>query len=347
MVQQLKIGDRTIAEFVLTNTNLTNPNLLQTVKETDLEIVPIGGGITNVLYRIVNMTSLTKPSVMLRIYGPKTEEFIDRNREKIVLDELNKKHFGKKIYSRHEDCQIEEWIHGAVPTTADLKTTYQVKVAEYMADLHSVEIPSQLGAISTDPLWDHLWKWFFKAKDIHDTTSTSPKVKMLQLINFDTIENEMRLIQPLTKMAKSPIVMCHNDVMPGNILIKKNGAITLIDYEYCCPNHRGFDIANYFIECVGTDCDWSKFPSEAEQLTYLRAYIAQVEKNTNKKGLMTSVLWEEVQCFLLVSHLYWGLFALIQARISEIDFPFFDYAVKRISALWLPLFRDPLDNITT
>jgi thiamine kinase-like enzyme len=46
-------------------------------------------------------------------------------------------------------------------------------------------------------------------------------------------------------------VLCHNDVLSGNVLLSEAGTnedpkITLIDYEYSCYNYRAFDIANHF-----------------------------------------------------------------------------------------------------
>jgi thiamine kinase-like enzyme len=52
-------------------------------------------------------------------------------------------------------------------------------------------------------------------------------------------------------------VLCHNDVLNGNVLLEPtadgeiddNPKITLIDYEYSGYNYRAFDIANHF-------CGW-------------------------------------------------------------------------------------------
>lgn len=42
-------------------------------------------------------------------------------------------------------------------------------------------------------------------------------------------------------------------------------------------------------------------------------------------------LYKEVNGFSLASHFYWGLWALIQAMISDIDFDYMDYAVLRFN----------------
>ncbi len=56
----------------------------------------------------------------------------------------------------------------------------------------------------------------------------------------------------------SPLVFCHNDLQGGNILVRNDvdlnksidDSIVVIDYEFCCYNYRGFDIANHL-------CEWT------------------------------------------------------------------------------------------
>lgn len=42
-------------------------------------------------------------------------------------------------------------------------------------------------------------------------------------------------------------------------------------------------------------------------------------------------LYQEVDHYSLASHLYWGLWALCQAMVSDIDFSYMDYAVMRFA----------------
>lgn len=61
------------------------------------------------------------------------------------------------------------------------------------------------------------------------------------------------------------MVFCHNDLQEGNILLRnasEEGSgreepdlteitaddLVVIDFEYCCYNYRGFDLANHFAE---------------------------------------------------------------------------------------------------
>jgi hypothetical protein len=42
-------------------------------------------------------------------------------------------------------------------------------------------------------------------------------------------------------------------------------------------------------------------------------------------------LYDEANVFSLLSHYYWGLWGLIQAMVSDIDFDYMEYAVHRFS----------------
>ena len=43
----------------------------------------------------------------------------------------------------------------------------------------------------------------------------------------------------------------------------------------------------------------------------------------------------EANCYALVSHLFWGVWSLIQAKYSTIDFDYVEYSKKRLAELKL------------
>jgi thiamine kinase-like enzyme len=73
-------------------------------------------------------------------------------------------------------------------------------------------------------------------------------------IDFDAMAAEVDAVEALCARTRSPVVFCHNDLLPGNILAMDVGDETelatlpaeelrlqLIDFEYGCYSHRGFD----------------------------------------------------------------------------------------------------------
>ncbi|WP_339034830.1 phosphotransferase family protein [Spiroplasma endosymbiont of Cantharis rufa] len=56
----------------------------------------------------------------------------------------------------------------------------------------------------------------------------------------------------IDKFDKLKLVLSHNDLVPGNILINKNEMI-LIDYDYISLNNKFFDIASFISETLNDD----------------------------------------------------------------------------------------------
>lgn len=114
------------------------------------------------------------------------------------------------------------------------------------------------------------------------------------------------------------------------------GNVKFIDYEYAGYNYQAFDIGNHFNEFAGlNEVDYTLYPSRELQLQWLRAYL-EAYKEYKSQGKQVSnteveVLYVQVNRFALASHFFWGLWALIQAQYSTIDFDFLGYAVLRFN----------------
>lgn len=135
-------------------------------------------------------------------------------------------------------------------------------------------------------------------------------------------------------------------------------SVTFIDYEYAVPSPAAFDIANHFAEWGGFDCDHSVLPTVSQRrlfvTAYMDSYLAQFpptpppsspSTTTSNDGSAspaagvngslnaaseTEKLLQEVDLFRGVPGFYWGVWALIQATISEIDFDYASYAETRL-----------------
>ena len=120
-----------------------------------------------------------------------------------------------------------------------------------------------------------------------------------------------------------------------------------MDFEYAGYNPRGFDIANHFCEWTynyhgdnPASMDLENFPNDEEQLRFLTAYIEagvedDIDNDSNSNQNMTKdmdpkELQQEVLRWVMVSHLMWALWGLVQASQSEIDFNYFQYFTQRL-----------------
>lgn len=158
---------------------------------------------------------------------------------------------------------------------------------------------------------------------------------MLMIVFFrvaETLPSRAELLAEFQELyaalvaTESPILFCHNDLLPGNVIYtEESSKVTFIDYEYAEVNFQAFDIGNHFAEFPGIDSnsgiDYTKYPSRDYQLEWIRAYL---EEFTG--GHVTDddveLLFKQTNKFALSSHFLWSVWSLIQAEHSTIDFDF-------------------------
>jgi ethanolamine kinase len=145
-------------------------------------------------------------------------------------------------------------------------------------------------------------------------------------------------------------VFAHCDLLCGNVIVlpkidgvnggKATTTVAFIDYEYATPSPAAFDISNHFAEWGGFDCDYSVLPTRKQRRDFVREYVRAYYNLLSEKPedldaeAEVSKLLEEVDNFRGVPGFYWGIWALIQATISEIDFDYASYAETRLGEYW-------------
>merc|ERR1739838_1262719 len=139
-------------------------------------------------------------------------------------------------------------------------------------------------------------------EDLRPTIKTFP---LPHSFNLDLEWEELKLIMASTP---SEVVLCHNDLQEGNILIVEkdperrliNGLfveenigdeIRMIDFEYAAYNHRGFDLSQHFTEyCYDYDVDEfpnfvkdaNAYPSKERQMQFYLSYL-RMRRRTKEK----------------------------------------------------------------
>ncbi|CAJ2513302.1 Uu.00g014210.m01.CDS01 [Anthostomella pinea] len=180
-----------------------------------------------------------------------------------------------------------------------------------------------------------------------------------------------RLVGELSQrpgLGENGLVFAHCDLLSGNVIIEPKGpgttavdggggggvtdgdneelSVSFIDYEYATPSPAAFDLANHFAEWGGFDCDYNVLPTRAQRLEFIEAYIrtyygllpdAKVDLEAEVQRLHA-----EVDVFRGVPGFYWGIWALIQATISQIEFDYAKYAEVRLGEYWA--WRDEVND---
>ena len=136
------------------------------------------------------------------------------------------------------------------------------------------------------------------------------------------------------------LVFAHCDLLSANVIIHRNGedtSVSFIDYEYGIPSPVAFDIANHFAEWAGYDCDYTAVPKESQRQAFIQEYIKEFSKLSGQsldEDEEVRKLMHEVNVYRGVPGFYWGIWALIQATISHIDFDYATYAESRLGEYW-------------
>ncbi|KAJ7956668.1 Choline/Ethanolamine kinase [Quillaja saponaria] len=285
----------------------------------------VSGGITNLLLKVsVKEENHEDVSVIVRLYGPNTEYVINRERELLAIKYLSAAGFGAKLLGVFENGTVQAFITARTLTPLDMRNPkLAAEIAKQLQKFHQVEIPC-----SKEPqLWNDIHKFFDKASSLEFDDSEKQKVN--ETISFKDAQDEIAELKELTGLLNSPVVFSHNDLLSGNIMVNdEEEKLYLIDFEYGSYNYRGYDIGNHFAEYAGYDCDYSLLPNKDEQYHFFRHYL-QPGRPHEVPDRDLEKLYLEANMYVLAAHLYWAFWALIQAKMSPIDFDYLGYFFMR------------------
>ncbi|XP_021410750.1 choline kinase alpha isoform X2 [Lonchura striata] len=330
------------------------PGAWRGLREEQLCISPIRGGLSNMLFQCslpdtIETVADEPRKVLLRLYGA----ILQMGAEAMVLESvmfaiLAERALGPKLYGIFPQGRLEEFIPSRKLTTEELSLPdISAEIAEKMARFHGMKMP-----FNKEPKWlfGTMEKYLNQVLRIKFTRECQTR-KLNKLLSYN-LPQEMKNLRAMLEATSSPVVFCHNDCQEGNILLlegresSENQKLMLIDFEYSSYNYRGFDIGNHFCEWM---YDYSyekypffkasvpKYPSKKQQLHFLSSYLSAFHdgfenlSNDEKSELEEEVL-VEVNRFALASHFFWGLWSIIQAKISSIEFGYLEYALSRFDA---------------
>lgn len=284
--------------------------------DVDYSVSVIHGGITNLLYLIDikadTTTSATK--LILRVYGAKTDEMIDRRAEIALVCSLDGLQFkGVGFHALFENGRIEKHISGRALEPAQMTLPQVVpQIARSIARLHAIghHVDSTTQALFADrDVWATLDK-FLAMACLVSFPDHAQKADMLASIQVEALQEETEWlknrIQSLAgnhdqnsedllsrketgyKFALDKVLV-HGDLLSGNILLDNTlelscttesvesteDGVSLIDFEYSTYSARAYDLGNHFCECCGFDFNLESFPNEIERETFLALYLKE------------------------------------------------------------------------
>jgi len=305
----------------------------------------LSGALTNIVYLAASATTLSSSHipqrrVLVRVYGTMSDSLFSRSEEMMWMRRLGTLGLAPKILVTFDNGRLEEFVPSTTCNVDRIREPAVSRaIAAKMAELHTVTKIWERGEGAGEAWWDCVVRW---------------GRMLLERENVGV--GEKRRVEVVMELAKryklwldgydSPIVLGHNDLQYGNILITSgmsnsrtsHTSIALIDFEYAGFNPRGYDIANHFCEFMYNyhnptapeklHEDW--YPTEAERKVYLTSYL---EHCFDGEGIMEQrvlALDVEVRRYKAASHLVWGLWGLMNVNKDDTGFMHERYAAERL-----------------
>ena len=308
-------------------------------------------------------------AILMRAYGKGTDVLIDREREMKAHNLLANMGLAPPLLARFDNGLLYKFVQGDVCTPEDLrKPEVYRQVAKLLGQWHG-SLP--ISAITSTPNLDD--EANRKHCGMKDGKQTRPMPNIWSMMQhwIDALPNEtekerqrnqtlnVELAELSAKFGQTPgldgkdYIFSHCDLLSGNVIVQrpsgvenvsKDRPVSFIDYEYSTPGPAAFDIANHFAEWAGFECDHAAVPTKSQRKDFLKQYAGSFRYHSISLEDNLSIdidlrqdieqLYEQIDAFRGLPGFYWGIWALIQSMISQIDFDYPKYAELRLSEYW-------------
>ena len=260
-----------------------------------------------------------RADVVVRVFGPSSELFINRVREREVVEQMSRRGSGARVLGTFANGRIETFITGTRVLSRDdvfgpggssatlhamaqcVRTFHESDVlvtTNSGAGAGEAEVQAEAGAGDSLDKSPQLWRTIRGFRDVVLQFSKEPEVVRLA--------DEVPLLQSICDASLQrhfAPVFAHNDLLMGNFLLEVDAegkpassmpVIHLIDFEYSCYGELCYDLANMFNEFAGFECHWDHVPSDADMRRFLMQYFSGGDGDANTDH-ETAVSEEDVQ----------------------------------------------------
>lgn len=259
-----------------------------------VQIRPLSGGITNRNF----VASTDHGEYVIRIPGERTELLgIDRAHEAEAAMRAAELGIGPAVLGMLEavGTLVTELVEGHHLEP----TPFIERIGDVVDLIHRFHDSGPLGGAF--PI-HRVVEWH--ARDASARGVMAPKA-------YERLHQLSRRIEAAFARAPTPLVPCHNDLLPGNVLFADD-RVWLLDFEYAGMNDVFFDLGNLSVN--------GELNQEADE-RLLTLYFGQITKSS----------WARLQLMKMMSEFREGMWAVVQQAISTLDTDFVSYANERLS----------------
>ena len=239
---------------------------------------------------------------------------------------------------------ISQWLEQAKVIIQEITSPAYVKEGYNIEGKITREKESQ---IKIEPIEERQRKASLFTNEYINKLETEVEFLKEYLLPENSLTTKFNLTTRAEEISKE-IIFGHQDLLSGNILYNEKWdppRVQFIDYEYGGYNYRIFDTINHFIEHSGFEVDIENlYPNKDTQFAFFRAYFENFSDEFlfgehSQKNFDRETFLEEwyflCNKWVIVSHLYWGVWAIIQSKFSLIDFDFLGYSKLRLSKYYV------------
>jgi len=255
----------------------------------------LSGGITNHNY----ICQAGARKYVLRIPGSGTDAFINREHERNNSIAAAKAGVAPAVRCvvQPEGAVVIDFIEGEVlhPEIVCADDTRIVQIVEAVKRVHTRAVFEP----STD-VFDLIRRYTRMAKE----------EKAFFPHDFDWMLSVADRVEKAMQRNRTEPTACHNDLLPENFIVDENHKLWILDWEYGGTNDPYFDLGDFAVE--------HPFSRKQEALI-ITTYCGEMKPHRLYRLLLHK----------LTADLWWSLWAMIQDRISKIDFDFYTYGLGR------------------
>ncbi len=259
---------------------------------------PLGGGITNHNYKI----TVEGKTYVMRIPGTGTEIFIDRENEVRCSITAAKSGVVPDIlyHLKPENITVVPFILGKTLTTVEIAGNDDL-------------IKRIVRAIKTIHAGEAFSKPFNPFDTVRSYMSYVERYNAPLPDDFPWMMSLSDNIEKAVERNRPRDVPCHNDYLSENF-IDDGKRIWIIDWEYGGQGDPFFDLGDFAVEHPLT--------RRQEELIILE-YCGEMVRERFYRTLL----------YKIISDLWWSIWAMIQSKISKINFDFYIYGNNRFERL--------------
>ncbi|KAF1745014.1 hypothetical protein MXB_5318 [Myxobolus squamalis] len=249
-----------------------------------------------------------------------------------LMNELMMEFFESYMYAVFGNAFLYTFVEGTVLSP---KTIFNVwgELAISVAQFHSMPTPRFKELEVDRPFICWSIQELLIALSECDTSDMQPPMMSVELYR-----KEFAWLWSVIESLGVPMTVCHNDLCPENLILKDTTPVQLatvgkelrfLDFEFTGINYFMYDIACLFCTCCVEDVtDFGTYPSLTSQKEWVDEYFSAIRIGTNIKdfyidlNVSPNFVMENMTPFMMMSHLFWTLWATVQHYQSDIDYDF-------------------------